>query len=85
MKDGETFASKYESQQLKPNVVMVFSNSEPYTWKLAKVRFEVFNIEKDQLQKRNKVGNGNANMEMPKQIIQNKNSDSDSDSQMSDY
>ena len=85
MKDGETFASKYESQQLKPNVVMVFSNSEPYTWKLAKVRFEVFDIEKDQLQKRNKVGNGNANMEMPKQIIQNKNSDSDSDSQMSDY
>ena len=85
MKDGETFASKYESQQLKPNVVMVFSNSEPYTWKLAKVRFEVFNIEKDQLQKRNKVGNGNTSMEMPKQIIQNKNSDSDSDSQMSDY
>ena len=85
MKDGETFASKYERQQLKPNVVMVFSNSEPYTWKLAKVRFEVFDIEKDQLQKRNKVGNGNTSMEMPKQIIQNKNSDSDSDSQMSDY
>ena len=91
IKDGEAFASKYDSQQLKirvPNVVMVFSNSEPYTWKLAKVRFEVFDIEKDQLQKRNKVGNGNANMEMPKQIIQNKNSDSDSDSsnsQMSDY
>ena len=88
MKDGEAFASKYDRQQLKirvPNVVMVFSNSEPYTWKLAKVRFEVFDIEKDQLQKRNKVGNGNTSMEMPKQIIQNKNSDSDSDSQMSDY
>ena len=90
IKDGEAFASKYDSQQLKirvPNVVMVFSNSEPYTWKLAKVRFEVFDIEKDQLQKRNKVGNGNTSMEMPKQIIQNKNSDSDSDidSQMSDY
>ena len=32
MKDGEAFASKYNSQQLKirvPNVVMVFSNSPP--------------------------------------------------------
>ena len=32
MKDGEAFASKYDSQQLKirvPNVVMVFSNSPP--------------------------------------------------------
>ena len=83
MKDGETFASKYESQQLKPNVVMVFSNSEPYTWKLAKVRFEVFHIINDQLQKRNMVVNGNNK----NQIMQNKNSDSDSDidSQMSDY
>ena len=90
MKDGEAFASKYDSQQLKirvPNVVMVFSNSPPNISQLAKVRFEVFYIEKDQLQKRNKVGNGNTSKEMPKQIIQNKNSDSDSDidSQMSDY
>ena len=86
IKDGEAFASRYNSQQLKirvPNVVMVFSNSPPNISQLAKVRFEVFDIEKDQLQKRNKVGNGNTNMEMPKQIIQN--SDSDSDSQMSDY
>ena len=91
MKDGEAFASKYDSQQLKirvPNVVMVFSNSKPYISQLAKVRFEVFYIEKDQLQKRTTGENGNANMEMPKQIIQNKNSDSDSDSsnsQLSDY
>ena len=90
MEDGEAFASKYDSQQLKirvPNVVMVFSNSKPYISQLAKVRFEVFYIEKDQLQKRTTGENGNTNMEMPKQIIQNKNSDSDSDidSQMSDY
>ena len=90
IKDGEAFASKYDSQQLKirvPNVVMVFSNSPPNISQLAKVRFEVFYIEKDQLQKRTMVENGNTSKEMPKQIIQNKNSDSDSDidSQMSDY
>ena len=51
MKDGETFPSKYESQQLKPNVVMVFSNSPPDVKELAKVRFRVFNINYNQLQK----------------------------------
>ena len=86
MKDGEAFASKYDSQQLKirvPNVVMVFSNSPPNISQLAKVRFEVFHIINDQLQKRNMVVNGNNK----NQIMQNKNSDSDSDidSQMSDY
>ena len=86
MKDGEAFTSKYGSQQLKtlvPNVVMVFSNSPPNISQLAKVRFEVFHIINDQLQKRNMVVNGNNK----NQIMQNKNSDSDSDidSQMSDY
>ena len=86
MKDGEAFASKYDSQQLKirvPNVVMVFSNSPPNISQLAKVRFEVFHIINDQLQKRNMMVNGNNK----NQIMQNKNSDSDSDidSQMSDY
>ena len=52
MKDGETFASKYESQQLKPNVVMVFSNSPPDVKELAKVRFRVFYINNNQLQKK---------------------------------
>ena len=54
MKDGEAFASKYDSQQLKirvPNVVMVFSNSPPDVRELAKVRFRVFNINNNQLQK----------------------------------
>ena len=62
---------------------MVFSNSPPNISQLAKVRFEVFHIINDQLQKRNMVKNGNNK----NQIMQNKNSDSDSDidSQMSDY
>ena len=38
MKDGEAFASKYDSQHLK-NVVMVFSNSPPDLQELAKVHF----------------------------------------------
>ena len=48
MKDGEAFASKYDSQQLKirvPNVVMVFSNSPPDVSELAKVRFRIFCID----------------------------------------
>ena len=56
MKDGEAFASKYDSQQLKirvPNVVMVFSNSPPDVKELAKVRFRVFNIIHDQLENKN--------------------------------
>ena len=58
MKDGEAFTSKYGSQQLKirvPNVVMVFSNSPPDVRELAKVRFRVFNINNNQLQKKNIV------------------------------
>ena len=57
MKDGEAFASKYNSQQLKirvPNVVMVFSNSPPDFKELAKVRFRVFNINNNQLEKKRK-------------------------------
>ena len=84
MKDGEAFASKYDSQQLKirvPNVVMIFSNSPPNISQLAKVRFEVFHIINDQLEKRNMVVNGNNK----NQIMQNSDSDSDIDSQMSDY
>ena len=53
MKDGEPFASRYNSQQLKirvPNVVMVFSNSPPDVNELAKVRFRVFNINNNELE-----------------------------------
>ena len=52
IKDGKLFTSKYDSQRLKirvPNVVMVFSNDEPNTTKLAKDRWKLFSIESDQL------------------------------------
>ena len=53
LKDGDAFASKYNSQQLKikvPNVVMVFSNNVPNTRELAADRWKVFQIENDQLE-----------------------------------
>ena len=60
MKDGEPFASRYNSQLLKirvPNVVMVFSNSPPDVNELAKVRFRVFNINNNELEyKKENVG-----------------------------
>ena len=58
MKDGEAFASKYDSQQMKVrvlNVVMVFSNCPPNVKELAKVCFGVFNINNYQLEKKNIV------------------------------
>ena len=82
MKDGEAFASKYGSQQLKirvPNVVMVFSNSPPDVRELAKVRFRVFNIKNNQLQKKNIV-----EIKDPKEKKENADSDSDIDSELSD-
>ena len=82
MKDGEAFASKYGSQQLKirvPNVVMVFSNSPPDVRELAKVRFRVFNIKNNQLQKKNIV-----EIKDPKEKKENAESDSDVDSALSD-
>ena len=81
MKDGEAFASKYDSQQLKirvPNVVMVFSNSPPDVRELAKVRFRVFNINNNQLQKKN--------IKDTKEKKKNADSDSDVDNDSdSDY
>ena len=58
MKDGEVFASKYDSQQLKirvPNVVMVFSNSPPDVSELAKVRFRIFCIDEDRAQNKKDI------------------------------
>ena len=82
MKDGEAFASKYDSQQLKirvPNVVMVFSNSPPDVKELAKVRFRVFNITNNELQTKNIV-----EIKDPKEKKENAESDSDVDSVLSD-
>ena len=56
IKDGKLFTSKYDSQRLKirvPNVVMVFSNDEPNTTKLAKDRWKLFSIESHQLKEYN--------------------------------
>ena len=80
MKDGEAFASKYDSQQLKirvPNVVMVFSNSPPDVKELAKVRFRVFNINYNQLQKKYIV-----EFKDPKEKKENVNSDIDVDDEI---
>ena len=85
MKDGEAFASKYDSQQLKirvPNVVMVFSNSPPDVSELAKVRFRVFCIDDNHLQKKNFV---RTNDRKKKKDKVNRDSDSDFDSQISDF
>ena len=79
MKDGEAFASKYDSQQLKirvPNVVMVFSNSPPDVKELAKVRFRVFNITNNELQTKNIV-----EIKDPEEKKEKVDSDSDVDSE----
>ena len=73
LKDGEAFASKFNSQQLKirvPNVVMVFSNSPPDFKELAKQRFRVFYIKNDELKGRKSVEN-----ESDKPVSKNKTED----------
>jgi hypothetical protein len=55
LKDGNVFASKYDSKELMikvPNIVMVFSNSTPDVKELARDRWEIFSIENDELVKR---------------------------------
>ena len=55
LKDGNVFASKYDSKELMikvPNIVMVFSNSTPAVKELARDRWEIFSIENDELVKR---------------------------------
>ena len=73
-KDGKL--SKHNSQRIKvntANVVMVFSNDAPYTSRLAKDRFRVFNINNNQLENKNIVVN-------PKEKNESIDSDSDIDS-----
>ena len=64
LKDGDAFASKYNSQQLKiktPNVVIVFSNEKPDTKQLAMDRWKLFYIENDSLEEKQVVKNGDYN------------------------
>ena len=83
IRDGEAFASKYDSQQLRirvPNVVMVFSNNPPAFGELAKLRLRVFYIEDNQLQKKSLVRSKD---EEKKKDKDNADSDSDFHSQIS--
>ena len=63
LKDGDAFAAKYNSQQLKirtPNVVMVFSNERPDTNQLAIDRWKLLFITDDNLEGRQVIKNGNS-------------------------
>ena len=63
LKDGDAFAAKYNSQQLKirtPNVVMVFSNEGPDTNQLAIDRWKLLYITDDNLEVRQVIKNGNS-------------------------
>ena len=61
LKDGDAFAAKYNSQQLKirtPNVVMVFSNEKPNTNQLAMDRWKLLYITDDNLEESQVIKNG---------------------------
>ena len=63
LKDGDAFAAKYNSQQLKirtPNVVMVFSNERPNTDQLALDRWKLLYITDDNIEERQVIKNGNS-------------------------
>ena len=63
LKDGDAFAAKYNSQQLKirtPNVVMVFSNEGPDTNQLAIDRWKLLYITDDNIEERQVIKNGNS-------------------------
>ena len=63
LKDGDAFAAKYHSQQLKirtPNVVMVFSNERPNTDQLALDRWKLLYITDDNIEERQVIKNGNS-------------------------
>ena len=63
LKDGDAFAAKYNSQQLKirtPNVVKVFSNERPNTDQLALDRWKLLYITDDNLEEIQVIKNGNS-------------------------
>ena len=52
LKDGTTFAEKYDSQNLKirtPNIIMIFSNHFPDKKELASDRWKIFSIKNSEL------------------------------------
>ena len=83
LKDGDAFASKYNSQELKikvPNVVVVFSNEYPNTRELARDRWKVFSIVSDELVEKQVKENGQSDAFLTKKKRVLKTSDCDSDS-----
>ena len=84
LKDGDAFASKYNSQELKikvPNVVVVFSNEYPNTKELAGDRWKVFSIEIDELVERQvmKIGQSDTFLTKKKKVFKTSECNSDSD------
>ena len=84
LKDGDAFASKYNSQELKirvPNVVVVFSNEYPNTKELARDRWKVFSIEIDELVERQvmKIGQSDTFLTKKKKVFKTSECNSDSD------
>jgi len=80
LKDGDAFAAKYNSQQLKirtPNVVMVFSNEKPNTNQLAMDRWKLLYITDDDLEERQVIKNGDSTC-----TVQKKNKNCLSNQQM---
>ena len=80
LKDGDAFAAKYNSQQLKirtPNVVMVFSNVKPDTNQLAMDRWKLLYITDDDLEEKQVIKNGDSTC-----TVQKKNKNCLSNQQM---
>ena len=77
MKDGTTFAEKYDSQNFKirtTNIIMVFSNHFPDKKELAADRWKIFSIKNSELEE-NKT-----NQKSFHQYDSDNDSDNDSDS-----
>ena len=58
LKDGSTFAEKYDSQNLKirtPNIIMIFSNHFPDKKELASDRWKIFSIKNSELEENRKM------------------------------
>ena len=86
IKDGEALDGKYMSRQLnfkQPNVLMVFSNSEPEKYKLSKDRWTILKISNDLTQLTDIHGGGNLSKKKGKRLDSgcDEFSDGESDSQ----
>ena len=56
IKDGQAISTKYDSKVLnfkKPNILIVFSNTQPIITRVSKDRWKIYDITKDKLCVRN--------------------------------